>query len=302
MALFSKKPKESLTGDGWGQDNWGKPGVEIADPVDELDLARVRQAAEELQLVRAIEPFFLYVCEQRRIARTGKDRGFATVRNEVEMMIRSLQGDADRLPVLRSQVDAIAPGMIFFLDFCFADPTSPAAFREEWNRARLAADPSIISERHLRMLREENLSGDDAFFDLVDEELDERPDDRAANERLVFYYIAIGLGFLGFFRKGNEAHHDTLRSYMNRIYPRIKDWVDPRPDDRLTPGAYDFTNKEDFVTPRRDRPLILVAAFILLAMTLMVGYGVLFEMNADPLKRLLQNVGGFTTDVTETAP
>jgi type VI protein secretion system component VasF len=196
-------------------------------------------------------------------------------------------------------VDEIASALIFFLDYAFADPSSPAAFREEWNRSRMAADPSIINERHHRMLKEENLSGDDAFFDLVEQELEERPDDRAANERLVLYYIAIGLGFMGFFRKGTEKHKDELRGYMNRIYPRIKDWVDSRPDDRLTPGAYDALNDKDYVTPARELPLILVAGFILLAMTLLVGYAVLFEIQADPLVRLLENVGGFATDATQ---
>jgi len=107
--------------------------------------------------------------------------------------------------------------LLFFVDSMIAD--SSLAFAQQWNQNRLAYDRN-------------ELAGDEKFFDLLEETLNDSSED--ASERLAVYYTCIGLGFAGIYFKQPEY----LRKTMLTIAPRIRHLVEMDQTAKICPEAY----------------------------------------------------------------
>ena len=118
----------------------------------------------------------------------------------------------------------------------------------------------------------DGLAGDEAFFDYLDQTLALSHSEEVA-ERLVVYYLCIGLGFQGFyFNQPNK-----LREYMRSIQARSQYIMGLEGINKLVPQAYEHTNTKDFVRPPKENGILLLLALLFLLLTAVSLYFVMYN-------------------------
>jgi hypothetical protein len=293
--MFGKKNSKSTKGS--DESPWGAPsgggdfwGGSSSPPPGRPESPSARPPSDDphgapgrrLSLLEAVEPIFLFICEQHRIAREGRPLSFEAVRSGTVRLIESVESRSNRDPILQQQFDRIRDPLLWYIDYWFGSSGEFPSLRDPWNQKRLGEYPEDDDEG--------SLSGDEAFYDKLEETMKTDAQDESANERLAFYYIAMGLGFTGVYFKAIPEHHQKLRDYMTRLYPRVRRYIDANPSSKVTPEAYNFTDKRDFVAPARDRPLILLAAVLCLLITIFVGYIYLYGRQKLGLESAVQEI------------
>ena len=287
MAFGKKNTAKSDSGGDWsgGDEFWGDagsmPDSPSPSPAASAQYLPTAPPAVKRPLPEHLRPLFLYVCEQHRLAKEGGKSvvSYETVRQTVLDKVATIDQAARLDPVLRQHLDKIKEPILWYLDSTFGSPDNAFGFRQKWNDNRLADYG-----------KDGNLSGEDAFFDELDKELGNDAKDESTNERLAFYYTALGLGFTGRFFKREEAHRAELKSYMQRLYPRVAKYLDTDASGKVTPECYRFTDNRDFVAPSRDKPLIFFAAFLLVVSSLLFGYIHWYHKEADELRGFIRDV------------
>ncbi len=290
--MFGSGKKKKTSGDGgWGGDDgfWGGSQPPSDRPPSTAPPGGGSGVSDSplppggrIGLLEALEPLFLFICQQHRIAREGRPLSFQAVRDETVRLIEGIESRSRRDPVLQQQYERVRDPLLWYVDYWFGSSGEFPGLREPWNLNRLGEYPDDDEEG--------SLAGDEAFYDKLEETLKTDPQDEAANERLAFYYISLGIGFTGLYFKAIPEHHQKLRDYMGRLYPRVRKFIDANPGSKVTPEAYHFTDKRDFVAPVRDRPLILMAAFLCLLMTIFTGYFYLYGRQKQQLESAVQDI------------
>lgn len=202
-----------------------------------------------MNLLDISEPLFQYICRLNRIARSGQGADYDTIRADVKELFAKMAEQSRQSPRLMEQYKKIEIPLMFFVDSIISESTFP--FAKEWNRKRLAFERNI-------------LSGDEKFFDLLDETAADQSEE--ANERLAVYYTCIGVGFTGWY----QSQPEYLRKKMRQLAPRILDYM-PQGNDRgyITPDAYKHTNNTNLPMPVSASIMPLVIS--LLALVILVG-------------------------------
>lgn len=286
MAWGKKNEPKGGTSGGWGGGNdfWGDSGSMSDTPppaaaAPAADYLPAAPPTAKRPLLEHLQPLFLYVCEQHRLAKEGGNAAvsFESVRQAVLEKVAAIDQAARFDPVLRQHLDKLKEPILWYLDSTFGSPDNGFAFRQKWN-AQPLADYGVDG----------NLSGDEAFFDELGEELKKDPADQTTNERLTFYYTAMGLGFTGRYFKRNEDHRRELKAFMQRLYPRVAKYVDTDASGKVTPESYRFTDKRNFVAPSRENPVIFFAAFLLLLGSFLFGYIYWYLEKTGPLREAIE--------------
>jgi len=141
------------------------------------------------------EPLFTKVCLLNRLGRTGGGvASYDQLRLQIEGIFSDLRKAADSDPVLRLQWEKLELPLIFFVDSMISE--SGLAVAATWNRSRLAYE-------------QKELAGDEKFFDLLDETLNDPSDE--ASLRLPVFYTCLGLGFMGWYAGQPDA--DFFRGF-----------------------------------------------------------------------------------------
>jgi type VI secretion system protein ImpK len=129
------------------------------------------------------EPLFTKVCLLNRLGRkSGGVASYDQLRLQIEGIFAEMRKAADSDPALRVQWEKLELPLIFFVDSMISE--SGLAVASTWNRNRLAYE-------------RKELAGDEKFFDLLDETLNDPSDE--ATLRLPVFYTCIGLGFTGWY-------------------------------------------------------------------------------------------------------
>ena len=244
-----------------------------------------------ISLLEALDPLFLFICRQHRIAREGQPLVFATVKNETERLIDAIEDRSRRDPILQQQYERIRDPLLWYVDYWFGSSGEFKTIQTSWNQNRLGEYPDDGGDE------EGSLAGDEAFYDKLEETLKSDAQDESANERLAFFYTSMGIGFTGLYFKPIPEHHKTLRDYMDRLYPRVRKYIEANPASKVTPEAYNFTDKRDFIAPVRDRPLILLAALLCLLMTIFTGYFYLYGGQKEKLQSTVRDIQEFRNQI-----
>src|SRR5580704_3753783 len=173
------------------------------------------------------EPVFTSVCGLNRLGRNqGGSLTYDQLRLEIEQLLAGIRNTAEADPVLKAQWQKLELPMIFFVDSMISE--SGLAVAATWNRTRLAYD-------------RKELAGDEKFFDLLDETLNDPSDE--ASQRLVVFYTCIGLGFTGWYAGQTEY----LRGKMLDISHRIRPGMDTDQATRICPEAYAGVDTRDLI-------------------------------------------------------
>jgi type VI protein secretion system component VasF len=175
------------------------------------------------------EPIFTKVCVLNRLGRKQGDLlTYDHLRSEIELLFAAVRNAAEADPVLRVQWQKLELPMIFFVDSMVSE--SGLALAATWNRNRLAYD-------------RKELAGDEKFFDLLDETLNDASDE--ASQRLVVYYTCIGLGFTGWY----AGQPEYLRGKMLDVSQRIRAAMETDKTLRICPETYLNVDTRDLVQP-----------------------------------------------------
>jgi type VI protein secretion system component VasF len=175
------------------------------------------------------EPIFTKVCVLNRLGRKQGDLlTYDHLRSEIELLFAAVRNAAEADPTLRVQWQKLELPMIFFVDSMVSE--SGLALAATWNRNRLAYD-------------RKELAGDEKFFDLLDETLNDASDE--ASQRLVVYYTCIGLGFTGWY----AGQPEYLRGKMLDVSQRIRAAMETDKTLRICPETYLNVDTRDLVQP-----------------------------------------------------
>jgi type VI secretion system protein ImpK len=180
-----------------------------------------------------------------RIARKagGEKIEFNSLRATIQGHLESINKNAQANPLLALQVKKLEMPTIFFVDSMIAESRLSCA--AQWHQDRLA-------------YRQNELAGDEKFFDFLDETLNDSSPE--ATERLVIFYVCMGVGFTGWY----ATQPEYLRKKMETIARRIAGAMEPDPAARICPEAYQYLDTRNLI----EKPTIKIGAIALIFLAL----------------------------------
>ncbi len=243
--------------------------------------AATKTTSSPTTLLDLCEPLFQYICRLNRAGRLttegaraaanprgesasftkppvvagvegrGMTLDYAVVRSEVKALLEDLQHKAVGDFRLASQAKKIELPLMFFVDSLISEGRLP--FASQWNQERLAYERN-------------ELAGDEAFFDVVEETLKENSEEAA--ERLSVLYVCMGLGFTGI----NFRQPEYLRRTMLAIAPRIRHYLDSDAASKICPESYQTVDTRNLVQPPSNRLVVVGILFICFMLAVIVSY------------------------------
>jgi type VI protein secretion system component VasF len=211
------------------------------------------------------DPLFQYLCQVNRWARAGAPLSYGEVRGKITTLLAAVDKKAAEDPYLMDHVRQLKTPVNFFIDDMISQ-NPKLAFAKRWHSERLG-------------FVKDGLAGDEAFFmNHLDKEL-KQPPSKAGAERLLVYYVCIGLGFQGCYF--NEV--ERLQAYMKQIITSIRPWLAEDTVERLMPQAYQYTDTRDFVRPPELKKSLMLAGVCCLLLAGLPLYALL-------ARQLVQNL------------
>jgi type VI protein secretion system component VasF len=131
----------------------------------------------------------------------------------------------------------------------------------QWHKNRLA-------------YAQNELAGDEKFFDLLDETLNDSSAE--ATERLVIFYVCLGLGFTGWY--ANQPEY--LRKKMETIARRIFAAMEPDRAARICPEAYQYLDTRNLIEPPATKIGAIALAFLALCLVALAVNFYLFRVGS----------------------
>jgi len=220
-----------------------------------------------MKLLELYENLFQYMCRLNRAAKTPVHPEYMRVRTEIKEMFSEAERGAANDARLHNQVRALELPMIFFVDNVIC--TSRLKFAAQWAEDRLAKNRN-------------ELAGDERFFDFLDQDLKDTGEE--AVERLAVYYMCLGLGFMGMY----QGQPDSIRRYMEQIFPRIRHWIDSDPRTKISEEAYKFTDTRVLTEPPSNKIILVAVIFGFLSLSVLIVY---YALYAKAVGRLSDSVG-----------
>ena len=233
-----------------------------------------------MTLLELCEPLFQYICRLNRLARSGSTLEMDQVRNDIKKIFEAMKAEALNNAALTTQHEKIELPLLFFVDFTIKE--SKLIFAYDW----------------YELGRERNeLAGDEKFFDLLDENLEDTSD--AATERLVIFYTCIGLGFTGVY----TGQPESIKRLMSKISARISSMIDADEKSYICPEAYENIDARDFVEPPSTRLVGIGITLIGLIVVWSIAYFCLLKWTLDDVSNSLDTIIEHekTAYVTESA-
>jgi type VI protein secretion system component VasF len=141
------------------------------------------------ELERICNPVLVCICNYWQYVHIGNHPAKEKFQGDIEFLLSDARANAAKIPTLSREYQKIEHSLVFFIDYMVKEGNFP--FSRDWE---------VMARRY------NELSGDEKFFDLMEEALkDESPD--AAS----LYYLMLGLGFEGIYRNNPEYLEDALK-------------------------------------------------------------------------------------------
>ena len=210
-----------------------------------------------MTLIELCEPLTLKICELNRMARLGQSPDYHEERSDIKELLDEIQQKAAADGKLAPQAKKVGLPLTCFVDSMIA--SSKLRFASDWHANRMAAE------------KYNELAGDDRFFDLLEETLNDPSDE--ASERLAVFYACLGLGLVG--ALGGQP--EQLKGYLSKITPRIRHLMDVDTRARLCPDAYNSLDTRDLVQPPGSRLAMVLVLFVFLCLSGLAVYVGMFH-------------------------
>lgn len=147
-------------------------------------------------LEQLCRPLLRCICDYRQYSDAGNIPDKELFSRKINMLLSEAKEDAAKSPTLEKEFSRIERPLIFFVDYMVKEGNFP--FSREWRE----------------LARNYNeLSGDEKFFDLLSEALDD-PD---SGKALEVFYTMLGLGFDGIYRNNPEYIERRMKVCASRF-------------------------------------------------------------------------------------
>lgn len=153
------------------------------------------------QLEKLCRPLIHSVCEYWQFAHFGTELNQEAVTRDLRNQLAEIRLKTEDDPILRKEFAKIEQPLVFFIDYTVKE--GPFNFKSDWQEIARDYD---------------ELSGDEKFFDMLSETLDD-PD---AAEQLMLYYLFMGLGF-----DGCQTKKEYIERRMKLCATRFSQTVTP---------------------------------------------------------------------------
>jgi len=148
------------------------------------------------QLEQLCRPLLETVCEYYTAAKAGAMVSESELRNKILEQLEDIRHDCEEDQALKREFTRIEKALVFFVDYTIKEGHFP------------------ISDSWKEIARSYNeLSGDEKFFDVLAENMD----DPEADNRLRILYLLIGLGFDGVYQKDAAYLERRMRLCATRF-------------------------------------------------------------------------------------
>ncbi len=219
-----------------------------------------------VNLVHLCEPVFQYICKVNKIARNGGQLDYHVIRGEVTDLLEKVDKAAGADSRLNKLYDRIRVPIIIFIDESIVNSGINSA--EDWEENRLAYDHG-------------HLSGDEEFFDMMEEFEADNSDD--ASECLSIFYTCLGLGFTGYYREQT----DFIKQRMDKVRQRIRKYIEADPNAPIAPNCYEHTDRSDLVEPPGSKLVGILIAFAGLFAVVFLSVFLLFDQASGDMSRAI---------------
>jgi type VI secretion system protein ImpK len=205
-----------------------------------------------------------------RIARKGGQEAieYDSLRTEIVSLLDSINKRAQAEPLLALQARKLEMPITFFVDSIIAESNLHCA--AQWHKNRIA-------------YTHDELAGDEKFFDLLDETLDDSSPE--ATERLIIYYICIGLGFTGWYASQPEYLRRKMETIAKRIGLEELERVA-----HICPEAYQYLDSRNLIEPPSSKIGAIALAFLALSLVALAVNFYLFRIGLVGLTESLQEI------------
>ena len=227
-----------------------------------------------LKLLETYEEFFQYMCRLNRAAKTEAHPEYLRVRSEVKAELDKIVSSASADVRLSNQIKRLELPIIFFVDNLIC--TSRLKFAAQWAENRLAQEKN-------------ELAGDERFFDFMEQDLVDTSEEAA--ERLAVYYTCLGLGFMGMY----QAQPDHIRQYKEKIFPRIRQWMDNDPRAKINEDAYRYTDQRVLTEPPSRKIVFVALIFLFFSLCAVMVYYALYRAASSELTDSIKEINTHAT-------
>lgn len=149
-----------------------------------------------------LSPLLSRICEYAAFRKSGVEIPYETMLSEVHAHLNDLESKCRVNPQLQEHYRKLEQAIVFFIDYTVKE----SGFS--------------YSEQYSELARNFNeLSGDEKFFDLLNESLAHNDDP----EIFKVFYLMLGLGFDGAFKR----ERPKVLELMNRLRQKIPETFDP---------------------------------------------------------------------------
>lgn len=216
------------------------------------------------------EPLFQDICILNRIARKGSNEAIelATLRPEIIALLEGINKRAQAEPLLALQAGKLETSITFFVDSIIAESNLRCA--GQWHKERLA-------------YAQNELAGDEKFFDLLDETLNDPSPE--ATERLVIFYVCLGLGFTGWYANQPEYLRRKMETIAKRIGVEGLERVA-----HICPEAYKYVDSRNLIEPASSKIGAIALAFLALTLVALAVNFYLFRVGLVGLTESLEEI------------
>jgi type IV/VI secretion system ImpK/VasF family protein len=178
-----------------------------------------------MNLVEACDPLFQYVSGLcRALGKTATPRP-ETVRKAIKGILADIRKSCEGSQTLLRQFKEMELPLIFFTDFLITE-----------SKSRLAKIWEPLA------FEQDELTGDDKFFKILDGVLAEATED--ADEKLRVFHVCLGLGFTGIYAGSGEVA-EPLEGIRKEVSRRVLG--DGAATPSFSPAAYQHVDRSDLI-------------------------------------------------------
>jgi type VI protein secretion system component VasF len=152
------------------------------------------------ELEKICNPVLVCICNYWQYIHMGSHPAKEKFQGDIEFLLADARAKAAKIPSLSREYQKIEHSLVFFIDYMVKEGNFP--FSGDWQ---------VLARRY------NELSGDEKFFDLMEEALKEDSPDAAS-----LYYLMLGLGFEGIYR-GNPEYLEEALKRCGEKFPEILD-------------------------------------------------------------------------------
>ena len=235
---------------------------------------RRRSAREDdgppLSYVDLVEPLFQYICKVNRGAKSISPvtADLAVVRGDIENILQKISTKANKDMALARLHAKMEKPLVYYVDSVIEQ--SNLTIAAEWGQHRLAA------------IRWQDLAGNQAFFNLLNAELDAQSE--GSEQALAVFYLCLCLGFTGMY----AGQPTAINGLIGRIAPRIRSLVESDLNAPICEEAYGV--HRSLPAPVGSRMGIIGLVFVFVTLSVFVVYYSLYISATSDLRAAVEAV------------